>query len=201
MLDHNGSKTIPAVVTFEEDKDGNERQISGQEALDVAYRNSTRPFSMLQSMLSTTNNAFASADANTFLRSHSKRLSIQKSVDNKIAIKVTIKDQVVEKYPEDIVAVIIRHLKERAQQELNAEVSKVIITIPAYYSENKQMKDATIKACELAGFNHITVIDRPKAVLAAYGLTRVQDESPQKFIMIHLGGNSLAVCLLNRANT
>ena len=156
---------------------------------------------MLQSLLSTSKNSFASADANTFLRDYSKSLSISKSVDNKIAIKVTIGGQSVEKYPEDIVAVIIRNLKERAQQELNsAEVSKVIITIPAFYSGNQQMKAATIKACELAGFKDVTVIDRPKAVLAAYGLTRVQDESPQKFIMIHLGGNSLAVCLLNRAN-
>ena len=62
-------------------------------------------------------------------------------------ISIPLGDQ---KYtPQEISAIILRTLKQRAEKALGHEVSKAVITVPAFFNEGQRA--ATREAGELAG--------------------------------------------------
>src|SRR3954466_6570952 len=58
-----------------------------------------------------------------------------KSIKRKMGqdVKVTLGDQ--EYRPQEISAMILKVLKDRASRELNSEVTKAVITVPAYFND------------------------------------------------------------------
>jgi molecular chaperone DnaK (HSP70) len=69
--------------------------------------------------------------------------------------------------PEEISAKILSKLKKSAEEFLGQEIKKVVITVPAYFTERQ--KQATKNAGEIAGLEVIKIINEPTAASLAYG--------------------------------
>ena len=69
--------------------------------------------------------------------------------------------------PEEISAKILVKLKQSAESFLEQKIKKVVITVPAYFTERQ--KQATKNAGEIAGLDVIKIINEPTAASLAYG--------------------------------
>src|SRR2546430_3734707 len=89
-----------------------------------------------------------------------------KSIKRKMGqdIKVKLGDQ--EYRPQEISAMILRALKDRAARQLGFEVHKAVITVPAYF--NDAQRQATIEAGELAGLEVVRILNEPTAASLTY---------------------------------
>ena len=61
-------------------------------------------------------------------------------------------------------------LKASAEDFLKQTIRKVVITVPAYFTERQ--KQATKNAGEIAGLDVIKIINEPTAAALAYGFGR-----------------------------
>ena len=77
--------------------------------------------------------------------------------------------------PEQISAKILAKLKKSAESFLGQSISKVVITVPAYFTERQ--KQATINAGEIAGLEVIKIINEPTAASLAYGFGKCKNKN------------------------
>lgn len=70
--------------------------------------------------------------------------------------------------PEELSSLILRALRERAEQQLGRPVQKAVITVPAYFDDAQ--RQATRDAARAAGLEVARVINEPTAAALAYGL-------------------------------
>ena len=76
-----------------------------------------------------------------------------------------------EKYsPSQISAFILQKMKETAEKYLGQEVTKAVITVPAYF--NDAQRQATKDAGKIAGLEVLRIINEPTAASLAYGLDK-----------------------------
>src|SRR6059058_2462325 len=89
-----------------------------------------------------------------------------KSIKRKMGqdVKVKLGDQ--EYRPQEISAMILRALKDRAERVLGQPVVKAVITVPAYF--NDAQRQATREAGELAGLEVVRILNEPTAAALAY---------------------------------
>src|ERR1700675_4402472 len=89
-----------------------------------------------------------------------------KSIKRKMGqdIKVKLGDQ--EYRPQEISAMILRALRERAARQLNQELRKAVITVPAYFNDTQ--RQATMEAGNLAGFEEVRILNEPTAASLTY---------------------------------
>ena len=97
--------------------------------------------------------------------------------------------------PQDISAFILRKLKTDAETYLGEAVDRAVITVPAYFNNNK--RNATKKAGELAGFNVLRIISEPTAASLAYGLNL---RGEVKVAVADLGSGTFDVSILDIYN-
>jgi molecular chaperone DnaK len=98
--------------------------------------------------------------------------------------------------PEEISACVLRKLKADAENALGREVSRAVITVPAYF--NDAQRNATKRAGELAGFSVERIVNEPTAAALAYGLDRLKERS--KIAVFDLGGGTFDVSILELNN-
>ncbi len=94
--------------------------------------------------------------------------------------------------PEELSALVLKALKEDAESFLGEEVTEAVISVPAYF--NDQRRKATKRAGELAGFKVERIISEPTAAAIAYGL--YQNRENGKFLVFDLGGGTFDVSIL-----
>jgi molecular chaperone DnaK len=94
--------------------------------------------------------------------------------------------------PEEISAFVLSKLKNDAERALGREVSRVVITVPAYF--NDAQRNATKRAGELAGFTVERIINEPTAAALAYGLDKLKSKS--KIAVYDLGGGTFDLSIL-----
>ena len=88
--------------------------------------------------------------------------------------KIVVDSNGIKKYsPEQISAKILNKLKKSAEEFLQRPIKKVVITVPAYFTERQ--KRATKNAGEIAGLEVIKIINEPTASAIAYGFGRCQN--------------------------
>jgi len=94
--------------------------------------------------------------------------------------------------PQEISAIILRHLKQEAEKFLGEPVTEAVVTVPAYFGvlERRATKDAT----ELAGLKLRRLINEPTAAALAYGIERPHVE--EKVLVYDLGGGTFDVTVL-----
>lgn len=89
--------------------------------------------------------------------------------------------------PEEISSYIVSYLKKQAENYYGQEVTKAVITCPAFYGDAQ--RQAVKLAGELAGLEVLRVINEPTAaVLAASNLDLSKDK---KILVVDLGGSTL----------
>ena len=97
-----------------------------------------------------------------------------------------------EKYsPSQISAFILQKMKETAEKYLGQEVTKAVITVPAYF--NDAQRQATKDAGKIAGLEVLRIINEPTAASLAYGLDKKQN---RKIAVYDLGGGTFDVSIL-----
>jgi L1 cell adhesion molecule like protein len=81
-----------------------------------------------------------------------------------------------------------------AENYLHKKIKKLVITVPAYFSENQ--KKLTSQAAEMLNLDVIKIINEPTAAALAYGFT--EDQSKDKNILVFdLGGGTFDVSILS----
>jgi Fe-S protein assembly chaperone HscA len=91
----------------------------------------------------------------------------------------------------EISALILTELKMSAEQALGENISKAVITVPAYFNDSQ--RQATRAAGRLAGLDVVRIVNEPTAAALAYGLDRLKDGI---IAVYDLGGGTFDVSIL-----
>jgi len=94
--------------------------------------------------------------------------------------------------PSQISAFILQKMKETAEKYLGQEVTKAVITVPAYF--NDAQRQATKDAGKIAGLEVLRIINEPTAASLAYGLDKKKES--KKIAVYDLGGGTFDVSIL-----
>src|SRR5688572_6338828 len=188
-----GNRLTPSVVAF---TDKGERLV-GEPAKRQAITNPRRTVYSIKRFMG---------------RRHSEVQAEEKLVPYKIVggpnelVKVEIDGKTYT--PPEISAMILRKLKEAAENYLGHTVRKAVITVPAYF--NDAQRQATIDAAQIAGFDteweiedpqtkkktkqRMRIINEPTAASLAYGLDKKKNE---KIAVFDLGGGTFDISILD----
>ena len=98
---------------------------------------------------------------------------------------------------EELSALVLKVLKEDAENYLGEEVTEAVISVPAYF--NDQRRKATKRAGEMAGLKVERIISEPTAAAIAYGL--YQNKESARFLVFDLGGGTFDVSILELIDT
>jgi len=92
---------------------------------------------------------------------------------------------------QQISALVLKEVKEIAQQWLKTEVNRAVITVPAYYNDNQ--RNAVREAGELAGLKVERILNEPTAAALAFAHGRKLD---QRVLVYDLGGGTFDASVL-----
>ncbi len=113
-----------------------------------------------------------------------------RSIKRKMGEETTVKLGEKAYTPQEISAIILRTLKQRAEKALGHPVQKAVITVPAFFSEGQRA--ATREAGELAGLEVVRIINEPTAAVLTY------DPHPpemERLLVYDLGGGTFDVSI------
>ena len=174
-----GSRTTPSIVAFT--KDGT--RLVGQSARRQAVTNPTNTVYAAKRLIG---------------RPFSDKVvkDIQKLVPYKLVKSDSNEDCWVEaggdKYsPSQIGSMVLGKMKETAEGFLGREVSKAVITVPAYFNDSQ--RQATKDAGKIAGLEVMRIINEPTAAAFAYGMDKADGKTIAVF---DLGGGTFDVSIL-----
>jgi len=113
--------------------------------------------------------------------------------DHKTTLRIegTESDKTRDFLPQEISAMILHALKQRAETVLEEEVTQAVITVPAYFTDAQ--RQATKTAGEIAGFEVLQIINEPTAAALAYD---VRSEETEKVLVYDLGGGTFDVSVV-----
>lgn len=93
--------------------------------------------------------------------------------------------------PQEISAMILRTLKERAAKALGRPCTKAVITVPAFFGENQ--REATRQAGEMAGLEVVRIINEPTAASLVY---EPHSQKNERLLVYDLGGGTFDVSIV-----
>jgi molecular chaperone DnaK len=93
--------------------------------------------------------------------------------------------------PPELSAMILRKLKDAAEDFLGEKVTEAVITVPAYF--NDAQRNATKDAGKIAGLDVKRIINEPTAAALAYGLDKKKDET---IAVYDFGGGTFDISIL-----
>jgi len=99
--------------------------------------------------------------------------------------------------PPQISAEVLRKMKKTAEDYLGAEVTKAVITVPAYFNDSQ--RQATKDAGKIAGLEVLRIINEPTAAALAYGVDK-EDKRDRKIAVYDLGGGTFDISIIEIAN-
>jgi molecular chaperone DnaK len=176
-----GSRTTPSVVAFTESGE----QLVGQIAKRQAITNPTNTVYVVKRLIG---RKFEDTEVK-----RSTGLVPYKIVpaDNGDAW-VEVRGQ---KYsPSEISAMILRKMKQFAEDYLGEPVAEAIVTCPAYF--NDAQRQATKDAGRIAGLSVLRIINEPTAAALAYGLDKKKDDKTERIAVYDLGGGTFDISIL-----
>ena len=93
--------------------------------------------------------------------------------------------------PSQISAMVLRKMKETAERHLGEQVSKAVITVPAYFNDSQ--RQATKDAGQIAGLEVLRIVNEPTAASLAYGL---ENRESGVIAVYDLGGGTFDISIL-----
>ena len=93
--------------------------------------------------------------------------------------------------PPEISALILREIKEFAEEFLGEEITQAIITVPAYFDDSQ--RQATKDAGTIAGLEVVRIINEPTAASLSYGFGKNKNET---IAVYDLGGGTFDISVL-----
>lgn len=106
--------------------------------------------------------------------------------------KMDAPSQLVEgRTPVEISSEILKKLIINAEQALDKEIKKAVITVPAYFDDTQ--RSATKDAAKLAGLDVLRLINEPTAAALAYGLDK---DVEGVYAVYDLGGGTFDISIL-----
>ena len=173
-----GTRTTPSVVSFGE----NDERLVGQPAKRQAVTNPANTLFAVKRLIG------RSFEDTSIKKSISKvPYKIIKADNNDAWLEARGK-----KYsPSQISAFILQKMKETAEKYLGQEVTKAVITVPAYFNDSQ--RQATKDAGKIAGLEVLRIINEPTAASLAYGLDK---KGGKKIAVYDLGGGTFDISIL-----
>ena len=172
-----GRRTTPSIVSFTE----NDRKIG-----DPAKRQSvTNPKNTIYSIKRFIGKDYSACSDET------KRVpyEVKKSKTGNVpVVNIDGRDYT----PQELSAMILQKMKKTAEDYLGHEVTRAVITVPAYFGDAE--RTATIEAGEIAGLKVERIINEPTAAALAYGLDKKNTDS--KILVFDCGGGTHDVSVL-----
>ena len=172
-----GRRTTPSIVSFTE----NDRKIG-----DPAKRQSvTNPKNTIYSIKRFIGKDYSACSDET------KRVpyEVKKSKTGNVpVVNIDGRDYT----PQELSAMILQKMKKTAEDYLGHEVTRAVITVPAYFGDAE--RTATIEAGEIAGLKVERIINEPTAAALAYGLDKKNVDS--KILVFDCGGGTHDVSVL-----
>jgi L1 cell adhesion molecule like protein len=95
---------------------------------------------------------------------------------------------------EEISAAILTKMKQTAESYLGEEVTKAVVTVPAYFNDSQ--RQATKDAGTIAGLEVLRIINEPTAAAVAYGLDKAKTSKETNILIFDLGGGTFDVSVL-----
>jgi len=173
-----GARTTPSVVAF---TDGDEKLI-GQPAKRQAVTNPENTIFAVKRLIGRN---FEDPTVKKDIETAPFKIIKAENVDAWIEAKG-------KKYsPSQISAFVLQKMKETAEKYLGQEVTKAVITVPAYF--NDAQRQATKDSGKIAGLEVLRIINEPTAASLAYGLDK---KANKKIAIYDLGGGTFDVSIL-----
>ena len=173
-----GARTTPSVVAFTE----NDEKLIGQPAKRQAVTNPENTIFAVKRLIGRN---FDDPTVKKDIQSAPFKIVNSEKGDAWIEAKG-------QKYsPSQISAFILQKMKETAEKYLGQEVTKAVITVPAYF--NDAQRQATKDAGKIAGLEVLRIINEPTAASLAYGLDK---KANKKIAVYDLGGGTFDVSIL-----
>jgi L1 cell adhesion molecule like protein len=115
--------------------------------------------------------------------------AVEGDKNDKPIINVQYKKEKAEFHPEQISALVIQRLKETTEAYIGRPLTKVVITVPAYF--NDAQRQATKDAGAIAGLEVLRIINEPTAAAIAYGIDKTEDKKEKNILVFDCGGKVL----------
>jgi len=179
LTNREGSRTTPSIVAFAEEGDRLVGQIAKRQAI-------TNPQNTVFAVKRLIGRKF---DGPQVERAR-EMLPYTLVPANNGDVKIEIRDRVFS--PEEISALLLREIKDFAEEVLQEEVREAVITVPAYFDDSQ--RQATKDAGKIAGLEVLRIINEPTAAALAYGLDR--PGKANTIAVYDLGGGTFDVSIL-----
>lgn len=93
--------------------------------------------------------------------------------------------------PQEISALILKEMKQAAEERIGKKVDGVVIGVPAGF--NPKQREATVEAGKLAGFKQVDVEEEPAAAATAYGFDQ---EKFKTIAVFDMGGGTFDIAIM-----
>jgi len=173
-----GFRTTPSIVAYTK----KEELLVGQLAKRQSVVNAENTFFSVKRFIG------CKADE---VSEESKELPYKVIKDNNGNIKIKCSSLNKDFSPEEVSAQVIRKLITDGKEYLGQDVTKAVITVPAYFNDSQ--RQATVDAGKIAGIEVLRIINEPTAASLAYGLDKKQNET---ILVFDLGGGTFDVSVL-----
>jgi len=173
-----GSRTTPSIVAF---TDSGERLV-GQTAKRQAVTNPENTVFAVKRLIG---RKFNSDEVSRDIKVLPYKIGKSPNGDADVIIKGKNYS------PAEISAMILKKMKETAEDYLGETVTDAVITVPAYFNDSQ--RQATKDAGRIAGLNVERIINEPTAASLAFGVDKKGDK---KIAVFDLGGGTFDISIL-----